>query len=461
MYFNTSTYNTYRCTVAGNASTAKWVYTANIKGQAGTNGVSITGVEHQYYLSTSSTSQADGSWTVKPATYVKGRYYWERWKISFSSGDPTYTTATLAEEVTSAWVAIEQNDEAIALKANSSDVYTKTTVDEKITQEVTDRNAAITTKANEINLSVAEKVYQSAQPNLSPYFSSTPYDAVNTYWKSIQLGNGFTFTSMGDGWIRVQCTNSGSSVIRRDWYPIKCPSVVVGQPYTWLAEVRNNASSSVSSNSDFYLVQTSNLQFWGQKAIKTIEGPSGSSMSVNIGTCGSTYTLRKVQNAETASDGHWTNNDETNVVGLACWTFRCAANSTIDYEVRLSLYEGEYTGPYKPYSGTQLYASQAELKVANDSISSKVSTTDYNGQTIASLINQSAESVKIQASKVEIDGTAIFTAISSNVDDAITGKGYQTSPQVESAITSKGYATTAQAQGYADAVQDNLNASRT
>lgn len=143
MYLNTSTYNTYRCTVAGNASTAKWVYTANIKGQtgaqgpqgetgpqgpqgetgsAGTNGVSITGVEHQYYLSTSSTSQTGGSWTVKPAAYVKGRYYWERWKVSFSSGNPTYTTATLAEEVTSAWTAIDQNDEQIALKANSADV---------------------------------------------------------------------------------------------------------------------------------------------------------------------------------------------------------------------------------------------------------------------------------------------------------------------------------------------------
>lgn len=195
MYLNTSTYNTYRCTVAGAASVAKWVYTANIKGatgeqgpqgetgakgdtgaqgpqgetgpqgpqgpqgetgSAGTNGVSITGVEHQYYLSTSSTSQTGGSWTVKPAAYVRGRYYWERWKVSFSSGDPTYTTATLAEEVTSAWTAIESNEDAIALKANSSDVYTKTAVDGKITQEVTDRNAAITAKANEITSSVSE-----------------------------------------------------------------------------------------------------------------------------------------------------------------------------------------------------------------------------------------------------------------------------------------------------------------
>ena len=35
MYLNTNTGNTYRCTVAGNASTAKWVYTGNIKGPQG------------------------------------------------------------------------------------------------------------------------------------------------------------------------------------------------------------------------------------------------------------------------------------------------------------------------------------------------------------------------------------------------------------------------------------------
>ena len=35
MYLNTSTYNTYRCTVGGAASAAKWVYVGNIKGQTG------------------------------------------------------------------------------------------------------------------------------------------------------------------------------------------------------------------------------------------------------------------------------------------------------------------------------------------------------------------------------------------------------------------------------------------
>ena len=38
MYLNTSTYNTYRCTVAGAASAAKWVYVNNIKGVKGDQG---------------------------------------------------------------------------------------------------------------------------------------------------------------------------------------------------------------------------------------------------------------------------------------------------------------------------------------------------------------------------------------------------------------------------------------
>ena len=42
MYLNTETENTYRCTTAGNASTAKWVYTSNIKGEQGIPGADGT-----------------------------------------------------------------------------------------------------------------------------------------------------------------------------------------------------------------------------------------------------------------------------------------------------------------------------------------------------------------------------------------------------------------------------------
>lgn len=119
--------------------------------------------------------------------------------------------------------------------------------------------------------------------------------------------------------------------------------------------------------------------------------------------------------------------------------YKWAAGATIDL-----VYDGTYWRMQDGGSVKRVTAAEASIKVNADNIESKVSKDG-----VISSINQSAETVKIQASKVEIDGTAIFTAISSDVDDAITDKGYQTSSQVESAITSKGYATTTQAQGYA------------
>lgn len=124
-------------------------------GDTGAQGVSVSSVVHQYYLSTSSSSQAGGSWTVTPADYVTGRYYWERWLITFSDNSTAYTEATLAKEVTSAWTAIESNSEQIALKANSTDVYTKAQTDGLISQEVTDRNSAIEQSAESITSSVS------------------------------------------------------------------------------------------------------------------------------------------------------------------------------------------------------------------------------------------------------------------------------------------------------------------
>ena len=38
MYLNTSTGYTYRCTVGGAASAAKWVYTGSLKGNTGAKG---------------------------------------------------------------------------------------------------------------------------------------------------------------------------------------------------------------------------------------------------------------------------------------------------------------------------------------------------------------------------------------------------------------------------------------
>ena len=102
MYLNTSTYNTYRCTVAGSASIAKWVYVNNIKGQIGDTGKGISSIENQYYLSSSNTQQTGGSWSTTVPNYETGKYYWTKSHITWTDGTETDTTPVLDNGITSA-----------------------------------------------------------------------------------------------------------------------------------------------------------------------------------------------------------------------------------------------------------------------------------------------------------------------------------------------------------------------
>jgi hypothetical protein len=70
------------------------------------------------------------------------------------------------------------------------------------------------------------------------------------------------------------------------------------------------------------------------------------------------------------------------------------------------------------YTDTQVSAAKAEIKVTTDGISTEVSKKVGSSE-IISKINQSAEAIKIQASKIEIDGTATFNAIKSNVENTV------------------------------------------
>lgn len=63
-------------------------------------------------------------------------------------------------------------------------------------------------------------------------------------------------------------------------------------------------------------------------------------------------------------------------------------------------------------------ATAAELKVANDQINLRVEKSG-----VISSINQSAETIKISADKVQIDGTAVFSAIKGQADAAYDAKG--------------------------------------
>lgn len=72
---------------------------------------------------------------------------------------------------------------------------------------------------------------------------------------------------------------------------------------------------------------------------------------------------------------------------------------------------------------------KSEFTVTPAEISSEVQATK-NGETLVSRINQTADTIKIEAEHVEIDGTATFNAIKSQADAAYDAKGAADAVQV-------------------------------
>lgn len=101
MYLNTTTYNTYQCTVGGSASVAKWVYVNNIRGGVGDTGKGISSIQNLYCLS-SSNVEAIGTWDSTPQTYIEGKYYWTKSHIVWTDNTSTDTTPVLDNALTDA-----------------------------------------------------------------------------------------------------------------------------------------------------------------------------------------------------------------------------------------------------------------------------------------------------------------------------------------------------------------------
>lgn len=279
--------------------------------QIAPTGIGVDELVTQYYLSTSDSTQTDGSWSATPAAYVAGRYYWKRDKVDWTDGTTSYTDPVLDNALTNA-------------------------------------------NANAL---------QAGQPNISPFYARVPY-AVGDYWMgwSGTLNNPLKLTPLSDGWVHVEYDNrSGSDISRCDEQMIRSDMVKEGADYTFLFEVRNNTSTGTS---DFYIVQTDNCQFWGSGIKKNLEGNKATSNSItfadsNVGRDGTVYYKRFVKTSEATGSSHWTGS----VNRLCSLTFRAQAGAYMKFDIRVSMYEGEYWGPYKPYVDYGLREEVENLEV--------------------------------------------------------------------------------------------------
>lgn len=82
-------------------STAYTVAKMGSDGKPGSNGVSVSSVVEEYYVSTSPTSQAGGSWsTTVPNNADPNKYVFRRMKTTMSNGTVTYTNPALIQGMT-------------------------------------------------------------------------------------------------------------------------------------------------------------------------------------------------------------------------------------------------------------------------------------------------------------------------------------------------------------------------
>lgn len=108
----------------------------------GPQGVSVTAVQPQYYLSTSPSSTTGGSWG-NTLTWSSGYYIWTREQVTYSAGSPTYSTAIYDQALTTACSLAYGTAQYIWQQATgTTDIPTGQYVTEYPKSEYTDVNHA-------------------------------------------------------------------------------------------------------------------------------------------------------------------------------------------------------------------------------------------------------------------------------------------------------------------------------
>ena len=204
-------------------------------------------------------------------------------------------------------------------------------------------------------------------PNLTPWFDRPFSDVYNSttnpngYWNSTTLTS--ALTQLPDGWAHVDVTNSGTSnalLMRAVGRAVN--GIVTGGNYTCLVEFRNvvNAAGIYS----FYTQQSNGVQFWGDGSY------DGFSISASLIVDGAKiYKPMKCVTGPTKSD-------------TLNWLMRIASyikpSQTVSYDFRVSLYEGDYSGPYKPYVDQKL---RIDVDAAQTAANNAQTTADRKKQT--------------------------------------------------------------------------------
>ena len=141
----------------------------------GEEGVGISSVEEQYYLSTSNTSQTGGEWSTDQPIWAYGKYIWVRSKITWDDGEIGYTAPSLASAINGAnqtahdvqtdldenYSTTDQMNAAIYVGVNGVRTEVVNSMQQMATQfEQTDEQLALRVATNEDNIGTIQTTFR-------------------------------------------------------------------------------------------------------------------------------------------------------------------------------------------------------------------------------------------------------------------------------------------------------------
>ena len=119
-------------TIPGDYTWSKYV---GENGTDGADGVGISSIITEYYLSTSSTTQTGGSWSTTAPAWVSGKYIWTRSHVTWDDGTTSYTTPQLdntSNDFGSKYSSVKQTADKIEWLVKSGTTSSNFTITDRL-----------------------------------------------------------------------------------------------------------------------------------------------------------------------------------------------------------------------------------------------------------------------------------------------------------------------------------------
>ncbi|MGG3808574.1 phage tail spike protein [Geobacillus thermodenitrificans] len=336
----------------------------------------------------------------------------------------------LQTKMSNAETSITQLSSEIALKANKTDVYTKSQIDGQfntVNQQISQLDAELSVQADQIATKVSRTEFESLQIGGRNLVKNSTGDLGLDGWRTINSGGSL---AVEDGYgghkaITRSITASGGGV----YTPFA--NVEAGKVYTLSFWVKTDKNATVShlpkfkdaNGTEINPISAPNVQItantWTRITFTLTIPANQVQMATTPRVINGEYPVKlwvsqyKLEQGNRATD--WTpapEDTQSQIDGLGS-RVTTAETSITQLANQIALKANQTT--VDTIAG-QINNLQAQLTIQAGQIATKV---EKNG--IISAINQTAEQIKIQASKVDLSGYVTFTNLSTAGQTIIDG----------------------------------------